>query len=72
MLLYFKLFGLGVNETLSVVLAADTPVGDVTAAIQHLRPQLQFKRFLFAGAELSDASRTLGPIALVLTRIHDS
>jgi hypothetical protein len=60
MLLYLKLFGVNINDSLCVVVRSDSTVGQLRALIQQLRPQLECNRLLFAGRELSDVGQTLG------------
>lgn len=60
MLIFCKLFGVGVNETLSLVLPATEPLAQVRAQITALKgAHLQIRRILFAGSELTDDTRTL-------------
>ena len=60
MLIFCKLFGVGVNETLSLVLPATEPLAQVRAQIASLKgAHLQIRRILFAGQELTDDARTL-------------
>ena len=60
MLIFCKLFGVGVNETLSLVLPATEPLAQVRAQIATLKgAHIQIRRILFAGQELTDDARTL-------------
>ena len=59
MLLFARLFG-SLNESLVLLLASTSTVGEFKRMLRLLRPRAPFRRFLFAGRELSDDSQTLG------------
>jgi hypothetical protein len=59
MLIFVNLFGADANETLSLVFAATAPLSEVFDAIHLLRPGVTINRILFAGAQLTDKTKTL-------------
>ena len=60
MLLFVKCFGNCIDETLCVVISSQTKLIELKSILLQLRPHYIIKRYLFAGIELSDDTKSLG------------
>jgi hypothetical protein len=65
MLLFVKCFGVGVNETLCLLLDSSATIGELKSVVAHLRPCLTIKRYLYAGKELNNDALTLSDYRIV-------
>lgn len=60
MLVNLKCFGTGINTTLYIEVSQKTTVSQVIELVGKIRPDIEVKRLLFAGKQLSDPNSTLG------------
>lgn len=60
MLIYLKCFGTDIDEVVLVVANSASSFGELKDTLRRLRPRFTVKRWLFAGRELIDASKSLG------------
>ena len=71
MLVFVRLFG-GTNESLVLLVTSSSTVGEFKRILKLLRPRVPFRRFLFAGRELSDDSQTLGNLNVIRRECKES
>jgi hypothetical protein len=62
MLVNLKCFGTGLNTTVYVEVTPQTTIGELIALVGKVRPEIEVKRMLFAGKQLSDPNASLGLI----------